>query len=112
MKQSASRKPMSPVNIDQNRAVGQDSFAEGSRMGREANKAHGFPGEAEQQAHVVEAAESAEVAEANETTEPQQREEAIRHAAYRAYQRRGGAPGSEADDWLEAEAEVDRNRSR
>ena len=99
MKQSATSKSMSPVNIDQNRAVGQDSFAEGSRMGREANKAHGFPGEAEQQAHVAEAGE------------PQQREDAIRHAAYRAYQRRGGASGSEADDWLEAEAEVDRQRN-
>ncbi|MDH6594991.1 hypothetical protein M2165_004880 [Variovorax sp. TBS-050B] len=34
----------SPVNIDQNRAVGQDSPTEGSRMGREANKRHGYPG--------------------------------------------------------------------
>jgi hypothetical protein len=34
----------SPVNIDQNRAVGQDSPAEGSRMGREANKKSGYPG--------------------------------------------------------------------
>ncbi|MGJ7612461.1 MULTISPECIES: DUF2934 domain-containing protein [unclassified Variovorax] len=104
MKQSASRKQMSPVNIDQNRAVGQDSFAEGSGMGRETNKAHGFPGEAEQKAHVAEAADAAESAKTPS------REEAIRHAAYQAYQRRGGAPGSAADDWLEAEAEVDRQR--
>lgn len=104
MKQSSSRKQMSPVNIDQNRAIGQDSFTEGSGMGREANKAHGFPGEAEQQAHMAEATESAEAAER------QQREEAIRHAAYQAYQRRAGAPGSEAGDWLEAEAQVDQRR--
>ncbi|ADU37265.1 hypothetical protein J2W32_001910 [Variovorax boronicumulans] len=34
----------SPVNIDQNRAVGQDSPAEGSHMGREADKKTGYPG--------------------------------------------------------------------
>ncbi|MDQ0571112.1 hypothetical protein QFZ42_002946 [Variovorax paradoxus] len=34
----------SPVNIDQNRAVGQDSPAEGSQIGREANKRRGYPG--------------------------------------------------------------------
>ena len=34
----------SPVNIDQNRAVGQDSPAEGSEIGREANKRRGYPG--------------------------------------------------------------------
>jgi len=34
----------SPENIDQNRAVGQDSPAEGSEIGREANKRHGYPG--------------------------------------------------------------------
>ncbi|NVM90166.1 hypothetical protein FHT32_003823 [Variovorax sp. SG517] len=32
------------MNIDQNRAVGQDSPTEGSRMGREANKKRGYPG--------------------------------------------------------------------
>ena len=31
------------------------------------------------------------------------REEAIRQAAYEAYLRRGGTPGGELDDWLEAE---------
>ncbi|QGW81883.1 hypothetical protein [Variovorax paradoxus] len=35
---------ISPVNIDQNRAVGQDSPEEGSEIGREANKRHGYPG--------------------------------------------------------------------
>lgn len=35
---------MSPVNIEQNRAVGQDSPTEGSRLGREANKRQGYPG--------------------------------------------------------------------
>ena len=35
---------LSPVNIEQNRAVGQDSPTEGSRIGREANKKKGYPG--------------------------------------------------------------------
>jgi hypothetical protein len=102
MKQSGTQKQMSPVNIDQNRAVGQDSPAEGSRMGREANKAHGYPGEAEQA--------SGDAPQAPPPTQGGDREEAIRHAAYEAYQRRGGASGSETDDWLEAEAQVDRQR--
>ncbi len=34
----------SPVNIEQNRAVGQDSPAEGSHIGREADKKKGGPG--------------------------------------------------------------------
>ena len=34
----------SPVNIDQNRAVGQDSPTEGSHIGRESDKATGYPG--------------------------------------------------------------------
>ena len=44
--EKAPRRPpqLSPGNIDQNRAVGQDSPAEGSRMGREAGKKHGYPG--------------------------------------------------------------------
>jgi hypothetical protein len=102
MKPSVSQKQMSPVNIDQNRAVGQDSPAEGSRMGREANKAEGAPGQAEQANRPNKPAER--------QSERSSREEAIRSAAYEAYQRRGGAPGSETDDWLEAEAQVDRQR--
>lgn len=39
------------------------------------------------------------------------REEAIRRAAYDAYQRRGGEGGHETQDWLEAEAEVDRQHA-
>ncbi|MBJ2158608.1 DUF2934 domain-containing protein [Variovorax sp. IB41] len=39
---------------------------------------------------------------------PDSREEAIRRAAYDAYQRRGGEAGHETEDWLEAEAQVDR----
>jgi hypothetical protein len=35
------------------------------------------------------------------------REEAIRHSAYAAYERRGCVGGHEVTDWLEAEAEVD-----
>jgi hypothetical protein len=101
MKPSVSQKQMSPVNIDQNRAVGQDSPAEGSRMGREADKAEGAPGQAEQ-------AEQAEQTQQSEQSDRSSREDAIRSAAYEAYQRRGGAPGSETDDWLEAEAELER----
>ncbi|SFQ36942.1 DUF2934 domain-containing protein [Variovorax sp. 770b2] len=40
------------------------------------------------------------------------REEAIRRAAYDAYQRRGGEAGHETEDWLEAEAQVDRQAGR
>ena len=36
------------------------------------------------------------------------REEAIRRAAYDAHQRRGGGTGSAHQDWLDAEAEFDR----
>jgi len=44
-KPSSGKAPeMSPVNIEQNRAVGQDSPTEGSRLGREANKRQGYPG--------------------------------------------------------------------
>jgi hypothetical protein len=111
MKQSGSEKQMSPVNIDQSRAVGQDSPAEGSRMGREANKSHGYPGEAEQanardssvevpsgESHVDSSASPARIG---------MREDAIRRAAYEAYLRRNGGPGDEASDWFEAEAQVD-----
>jgi hypothetical protein len=34
----------------------------------------------------------------------------IREAAYAAYERRGGQPGNEVDDWLEGERAVDRDR--
>lgn len=34
----------SPVNTQQDRAVGQDDPVEGSRLGREANKPKGYPG--------------------------------------------------------------------
>jgi Protein of unknown function (DUF2934) len=40
---------------------------------------------------------------------PDAREEAIRRAAYDAYLRRGGESGHETEDWLEAEAQVDRH---
>ncbi len=33
-------------------------------------------------------------------------EDEIRRRAYELYQQRGGAPGSEAQDWLAAEREV------
>jgi hypothetical protein len=39
------------------------------------------------------------------------REEAIRRGAYEAYERRGGQGGNEQQDWLDAEAEVDRHRA-
>jgi len=40
--------------------------------------------------------------------DPAEREAAIRRAAYEAYERRGGEAGHETQDWLDAEAEVDR----
>lgn len=100
---------MSPVNIDQARAVGQDSPAEGSGMGREANKSHGYPGEAEQ-ASVEHSADvsfpegHADSAESQASTYA--RDEAIRQAAYEAYLRRNSTPGDATSDWLEAEAKV------
>jgi hypothetical protein len=45
-------------------------------------------------------------------SESDSREEAIRRAAYDAYQRRGGEAGHETQDWLDAEAEVDRQAGR
>ena len=38
--------------------------------------------------------------------------EAIRHRAYELYLARGGTPGSEMDDWCEAEREVLARHSR
>jgi len=102
MKQSSSQKEMSPINIDQSHAVGQDSPTEGSRMGREANKTTDYPGEAE----------SAVTDDASAPVEGESREGAIRRAAHEAYQHRGGAPGSDIEDWLEAEAQVERQRSK
>ena len=98
MKQDPKSRPMSPVNIDQNRAIGQDSPTEGSHMGKEAHKTQGAPGQDA----------PSEQTDATDTG----REEAIRKAAYEAYLRRGDAPGSATDDWLEAEAQVDRQRSK
>lgn len=47
---------------------------------------------------------------ANEVRTPDQdgvREHEIREAAYRRFEARGGAPGDELKDWLDATAEVD-----
>jgi hypothetical protein len=109
MKQSGGQRQMSPINIDQARAVGQDSPAEGSRMGREANKLHGYPGEAmqaneEKSADVSSTEGNADSAESQTGTHA--REDAIRQAAYEAYLRRNGGPGDATSDWLEAEAKV------
>ncbi|MBS78257.1 hypothetical protein [Variovorax sp.] len=41
----STRKSMSPENIDQNREAGIDTPADGSRIGREAKKPSGGPGE-------------------------------------------------------------------
>ncbi|MDH6165466.1 hypothetical protein M2282_000594 [Variovorax boronicumulans] len=53
-----------------------------------------------------------EPAEDSQPAEANPREEAIRRAAYEAYQRRGGVPGREQEDWLEAEAQIDRDASK
>lgn len=71
-------------------------------MGREANKTTGYLGEAE----------SAVTDDASAPVEGESREGAIRRAAHEAYQHRGGAPGSDIEDWLEAEAQVERQRSK
>ncbi|SEK17332.1 MULTISPECIES: DUF2934 domain-containing protein [unclassified Variovorax] len=110
MKQSGSQKQMSPVNIDQARAVGQDSPAEGSRMGREANKSHGYPGEAEQ-ANVGDSPAEVSSSEGHADSimsTSDARDDAIRRAAYEAFLRRNGGAGDETSDWLEAEAKVNR----
>lgn len=104
MKQDAKSKPMSPVNIEQNRAIGQDSPTEGSHMGKEAQKTQGAPGQDDSSERIGRA-------EQTDATGPG-REEAIRQAAYEAYLRRGDAPVSATDDWLEAEAQLDRQRSQ
>jgi hypothetical protein len=41
----STRKSMSPVNVDQNGEAGIDTPADGSRIGREAKKPSGDPGE-------------------------------------------------------------------
>jgi len=42
-----------------------------------------------------------------DAADPASREERVRQAAYDAWQRRGGGPGNEVQDWLDAEAKVD-----
>ncbi|MFM9927765.1 DUF2934 domain-containing protein [Variovorax sp. H27-G14] len=109
MKQSGGQTQMSPVNIDQARAVGQDSPVEGSQMGREANKPHGYPGEVEQTNVESSPADGSNEGQADSTVSPlgnDTPDDAIRRAAYEAYLRRNGGPGDETSDWLEAEAQV------
>jgi Protein of unknown function (DUF2934) len=47
--------------------------------------------------------------EADANPETRSREERVRDAAYRRYESRGGAPGGEVQDWIDAEEEVDRS---
>ncbi|MFZ5508608.1 MAG: DUF2934 domain-containing protein [Pseudomonadota bacterium] len=49
---------------------------------------------------------------ANEGLNPEERLRYIAEAAYYRAEKRGFVPGSELDDWLEAEAEVDGRLSR
>lgn len=101
-------------NAKQSREIGQDDPLEGSRMGREANKATGYPGEEE----LADGGSGATPTEAQiraedlEASDAQRREEAIRQAAYERYLHRGGATGDETSDWLEAERSVDQRRAR
>lgn len=44
--------------------------------------------------------------DASEATRAQDREDAIRQAAYQRYLQRGGEEGGEVDDWLEAERQL------
>jgi len=45
-----------------------------------------------------------------DAADPASREERVRQAAYDAWLRRGGEPGDEVQDWLDAEAKVDRQK--
>ena len=47
----------------------------------------------------------------DEVDKADSRDEAIRRAAYAAYERRGRVGGHEVTDWLEAEAQVDRENA-
>ncbi|MEJ7688591.1 MAG: hypothetical protein WKG52_17345 [Variovorax sp.] len=51
-------------NIEQSRAIGQDDPAEGSRMGREADKKTGFPGSPDRETN---AGRTEETDEGNDT---------------------------------------------
>jgi hypothetical protein len=42
-------------------------------------------------------------------SEPKRRDEQIRERAYEIFLARGGAPGHEIDDWLQAEKELSKN---
>ena len=55
------------------------------------------------QAATTQAAETGEASAGNAT-----REEDIRRRAYEIYLERGGQPGRELDDWLQAERELER----
>jgi len=47
-----------------------------------------------------------------ESEDAASREARIRRAAYDAYVRRGGAPGDEVQDWLDAERQVDDSQKK
>ena len=40
------------------------------------------------------------------TPEPSANEKSVRNRAYELHERRGGEPGSDWDDWLQAEREI------
>jgi hypothetical protein len=50
---------------------------------------------------------SSQQAAQDEAADPASRDERVRRAAYDAFVRRGGEPGDEVQDWLDAEAQVD-----
>lgn len=54
------------------------------------------------------ATSAAPAAPADAQPEPGQREEMVRAAAYRHYEARGCVDGHELEDWLRAEADVER----
>lgn len=62
--------------------------------------------------YAVELPEHATVAEASTGEAANDRDEQIRQAAYAAFERRGGQEGTPEQDWLDAEGEWERDRSR
>ena len=70
------------------------------------------PTEAEVRAFDLENQDALTEADQPEGTPDERRKEAIRRAAYERYVRRGATPGSDVEDWLEAEREVNEKADR
>jgi len=71
-----------------------------------------IPTEAESRAFDLESQEAAAGPDDAGPAPGQQHEDEIRRSAYERYLRRGGAAGSEVEDWLEAERAFDQNQRK